>query len=143
MTDFLFVFVGAFVLNASLTFRSSDFWKRTFCKTYAIEEKTVNEKETEWKNLIGRYLVVYLLATAADWLQGAYVYVLYHAYSYTQYDIALLFIVGFGSSAVCGTAIGSLADRYGRRAFVVVYGLVYTVSCMTKRMWSKFVGALP
>lgn len=136
MTDFQLVFVGAFVLNATLTFRGSALWKRSWCKkSVGIETTTkpVNDKEAKWRSLISRYLCVYLLATTADWLQGAYVYVLYHAYSYTQYDIALLFIVGFGSSAICGTAIGSLADRYGRRTFVVVYGLVYAASCVTKR----------
>lgn len=93
-------------------------------------------KQLAWKNLIFRYLMVYLLATCADWLQGAYIYVLYHELGYTKYDIGVLFIAGFGSSAVFGSFIGGMADTKGRRLFVVVYGLAYALSCVTKRTYT-------
>ena len=138
MTNFLLAFAAAFVLNAALTLRSSDWWKLSFFPRKQVAEQEDDDtaiKNVLWKNLIFRYLVVYLLATAADWLQGAYIYVLYHAFGYTKYDIAVLFIAGFGSSAVFGSFIGGMADRKGRRLFVVVYGLVYAVSCVTKRKY--------
>lgn len=56
------------------------------------------DKSSVHKNLIRRYLIVYLLAALSDWLQGPYVYALYNAYGYSQHDIAILFVAGFGSS---------------------------------------------
>jgi hypothetical protein len=47
----------------------------------------------------------------ADWLQGPYVYAVYDSYGFNQGDIANLFIVGFGSSMIFGTIVGSLADK--------------------------------
>jgi hypothetical protein len=41
------------------------------------------------------YLVVYLLAMFADWLQGPYVYQLYDSYGFNQLQIAQLFVCGF------------------------------------------------
>lgn len=135
MTIFVLIFAGAFLLNAALTFRSSDLWKRWFDKALIEKDEASQSPESrkEWWNLVFRYLVVYLLATMSDWLQGPYVYALYHAYGYSQHDIAVLFIAGFGSSAVFGSFIGSMADRLGRRLFVVAYALIYAVSCLTKR----------
>lgn len=78
------------------------------------------------------YLAVYLLAVMADWLQGPYVYALYTEYGYEKKAIGQLFIAGFGSSAVFGTFVGSIADKYGRKMNVLVYALTYALSCATK-----------
>lgn len=112
MTNFIAVFAAAFVMNALLTFRSSDQWKKWFDKALVERDAASNppENKGEWWNLLFRYLVVYLLATMSDWLQGPYVYALYHAYGYSQHDIAVLFIAGFGSSAIFGSFIGGMAD---------------------------------
>lgn len=83
--------------------------------------------------LLRKYLVVYLLAAMSDWLQGPYVYALYDAYGYSQHDIAVLFVAGFGSSMVFGSFVGGMADVGGRRRFVVIFAIVYALSCMTKR----------
>ena len=61
--------------------------------------------------LLRKYLVVYLLAALSDWLQGPYVYALYDAYGYSQHDIAVLFVAGFGSSMVFGSFVGGMADQ--------------------------------
>jgi len=82
--------------------------------------------------LLRKYLVVYLLAVFSDWLQGPYVYALYDAYGYSQHDIAVLFVAGFGSSMVFGTFIGGMADEGGRRKFVILFAIIYALSCMTK-----------
>lgn len=62
--------------------------------------------------LLRKYLVVYLLAALSDWLQGPYVYALYDAYGYSQHDIAVLFVAGFGSSMVFGSFVGGMADQW-------------------------------
>lgn len=56
------------------------------------------------------YLLVYLLANGADWLQGPYVYALYEHYGHDKDKIATLFVAGFISSMLFGTFAGSLAD---------------------------------
>jgi len=78
------------------------------------------------------YLVVYLLAMAGDWLQGPYVYALYEYYQMTKHDIEVLFVAGFGSSMIFGTFIGSIADKYGRKANCILYGVLYGLACVTK-----------
>ena len=55
------------------------------------------------------YLVVYLLAVFADWLQGPYVYELYVYYGFDKGQISELFVCGFGSSMIVGTFVGGLA----------------------------------
>ncbi len=78
------------------------------------------------------YLLVYLLAVAADWVQGPYVYALYTHYGYSKRDIGLLYIAGFASSAIFGTLVASVADKYGRRNNAVMYCIMYILSCLTK-----------
>ena len=46
----------------------------------------------------------------SDWLQGPYLYTLYESYDFQIQDIALLFIIGFVSSAVFGTLVANTAD---------------------------------
>ena len=49
--------------------------------------------------------------SAADWLQGPYVYALYEHYGMTPHQIEQLFVGGFGSSMIFGTVVGSFADK--------------------------------
>lgn len=78
------------------------------------------------------YLVVYYLAMLADWLQGPYVYALYESYGFSSYDIAVLFVGGFGSSMLFGTFAGAAADRIGRKKCGLLYAVLYILSCVTK-----------
>mmetsp|Transcript_22665 Transcript_22665/g.56735 ORF Transcript_22665/g.56735 Transcript_22665/m.56735 type:complete len:468 (-) Transcript_22665:266-1669(-) len=78
------------------------------------------------------YLLVYLCAVMGDWLQGPYVYALYTMYKFTKQEIGILFIVGFGSSAIFGPFAGTWADKYGRKISCVLYCVLYIFSCMTK-----------
>jgi len=83
-----------------------------------------------------KYVLVYLVMMAADWMQGPYVYALYKYYGYGIADIGVLFIIGFGSSMVFGTLVGSAADKFGRKKLCLVFGLLYSLSCMTKHVKS-------
>ena len=96
----------------------------------AASDAAANIRHTQ---LLRKYLVVYLLAAMSDWLQGPYVYALYDAYGYSQHDIAVLFVAGFGSSMVFGSFVGGMADQGGRRRFVILFAIIYALSCMTKR----------
>eukprot|EP00201_Polytomella_parva_P001686 CAMPEP_0175080296 /NCGR_PEP_ID=MMETSP0052_2-20121109/25415_1 /TAXON_ID=51329 ORGANISM="Polytomella parva, Strain SAG 63-3" /NCGR_SAMPLE_ID=MMETSP0052_2 /ASSEMBLY_ACC=CAM_ASM_000194 /LENGTH=734 /DNA_ID=CAMNT_0016350953 /DNA_START=91 /DNA_END=2295 /DNA_ORIENTATION=- len=82
--------------------------------------------------LRNNYILVYSLMMAGDWLQGPYVYALYEAYGFSVRDIGRLFIAGFGASMIIGTVAGSLADKYGRRLFALIYAAMYAASCLTK-----------
>ncbi|KYQ90310.1 hypothetical protein DLAC_08912 [Tieghemostelium lacteum] len=68
----------------------------------------------------------------ADWLQGPYVYALYESYGFDKHQIAILFIIGFFSSMVFGAIVGPIADRYGRKLMIVLFGFLYAGSCLTK-----------
>eukprot|EP00434_Breviolum_minutum_P037810 symbB.v1.2.033527.t1/scaffold4171.1/size43550/2 len=91
------------------------------------------------------YLAAYLCAMMADWLQGPFVYALYDKYGFSREDNASLFVAGFGSSALFGTFVGSLADKYGRRNFAGLYCVLYLMSCLTKHFnsfWMLMVGRI-
>eukprot|EP00419_Tripos_fusus_P082601 CAMPEP_0172939470 /NCGR_PEP_ID=MMETSP1075-20121228/223546_1 /TAXON_ID=2916 /ORGANISM="Ceratium fusus, Strain PA161109" /LENGTH=525 /DNA_ID=CAMNT_0013800861 /DNA_START=65 /DNA_END=1643 /DNA_ORIENTATION=+ len=78
------------------------------------------------------YLFGFFLAMLADWLQGPFVYALYQGYGIDHTHNGYLFVAGFGSSALFGTFVGSLADKYGRRKFVILYCVLFGVHCATK-----------
>lgn len=106
------------------------------------DSKTPEEKH---KALLVRYLAVYLLATCSDWFQGPYVYALYDGYGFSQHDIAVLFVAGFGSSMIFGSFVGGMADSGGRKKYVLVYVVVYILSCLTKhsnQFWILMIGRL-
>jgi len=92
-----------------------------------------------------QWLAVYFVVMFSDWLQGPYVYALYSSYGFSKKDIAILFIVGFGSSSVVGTFVGALADKYGRKRLCVYFGVLYGIACVTKLstdFWVLLVGRL-
>ncbi|XP_028407733.1 molybdate-anion transporter-like isoform X2 [Dendronephthya gigantea] len=86
----------------------------------------------EFKRFQKIYITVYLLATAADWLQGPHVYVLYESYGLSSKEIGELFVGGFASSMIFGTFIGSLADKCGRKLNCLIYAVLYGAACVTK-----------
>eukprot|EP00588_Corethron_pennatum_P001556 CAMPEP_0194284130 /NCGR_PEP_ID=MMETSP0169-20130528/26806_1 /TAXON_ID=218684 /ORGANISM="Corethron pennatum, Strain L29A3" /LENGTH=458 /DNA_ID=CAMNT_0039029863 /DNA_START=72 /DNA_END=1448 /DNA_ORIENTATION=- len=83
------------------------------------------------------YLPGFLLAMLADWLQGPFVYALYEGYGIDREHNGYLFVGGFGASAVVGTVVGSLADKFGRRKFAILYCVIYFGHCATKH-WGFF-----
>ena len=86
---------------------------------------------------------------AADWLQGPYLFHLYHSYGFTVGQISNLFIVGYGTSMVFGVGCGILADNYGRRKICMLYVAAYCLSCLTKHsasygvlLFGRFLGGI-
>nr|XP_058958611.1 molybdate-anion transporter-like isoform X1 [Pocillopora verrucosa] len=57
----------------------------------------------------------------------------------TSKQINQLFVVGFGSSMVFGTVVGSFADRLGRKFNCILYGVLYGVDCLSKHVPSYWV----
>lgn len=91
-----------------------------------------NGKSAEFQAFQWKFIFVYITAVAGDWLQGPYVYALYDHYGYTKGEIGVLFTVGFLASAVVGTFVAGLSDRIGRKKLCIVYGVIYSASCITK-----------
>jgi MFS transporter, MFS domain-containing protein family, molybdate-anion transporter len=100
-----------------------------YYRTYA---STAVAATPEFRRFQRNFLVVYLIMLMADWLQGPYVYALYQQYGFSKGDIGILFIVGFGSSLLFGTVVGSFADRFGRRLNCLLFVVLYVASCVTK-----------
>ncbi|CAG0899302.1 unnamed protein product [Cyprideis torosa] len=78
------------------------------------------------------YCIVYFLAVFADWLQGPYVYKLYSYYGFGEFEIAVLYIIGFAVSATLGTFTGPLADKFGRKRMCLIFCVLYGLTCLTK-----------
>jgi MFS family permease len=144
MAPFSSILGCTLIVNAAATFRSSNQWnkyKHLFGFSRDVDTGVEEDKSADTSNpvliakhaaLLKKYLAVYLLSALSDWLQGPYVYALYDEYGYSQHEIAVLFVAGFGSSMVFGTFIGGLADSCGRRKFTILFALVYIASCLTK-----------
>ena len=162
MTDYNLIFGAVLLFNVLVTFRASSYWKKYFPSDKPANDDDGQEEDPSplikegdssdleqgdksssaasdaaadirHSQLLRKYLIVYLLAAASDWLQGPYVYALYDAYGYSQHEIAVLFVAGFGSSMVFGSFVGGMADQGGRRRFVIIFAIIYALSCMTKR----------
>lgn len=58
-----------------------------------------------------RYLIGYAMAVFGDWVQGPYLYALYDSFGYSRTAIAFFYIIGYASSLIFGTIVGSLADK--------------------------------
>ena len=163
MTNYNLIFGVVLFFNVVFTFRASSYYKKYFSSesnsspeakseelaplsgedhgddlekgeeppaSNAASDSALNLRHAQ---LLRKYLIVYLLAALSDWLQGPYVYALYDAYGYSQHEIAVLFVAGFGSSMVFGSFIGGMADQCGRRKFIILFAVIYALSCMTKR----------
>eukprot|EP00484_Ammonia_sp_Unknown_P025559 CAMPEP_0197029726 /NCGR_PEP_ID=MMETSP1384-20130603/9116_1 /TAXON_ID=29189 /ORGANISM="Ammonia sp." /LENGTH=481 /DNA_ID=CAMNT_0042458945 /DNA_START=43 /DNA_END=1488 /DNA_ORIENTATION=- len=78
------------------------------------------------------YIVIFLLVMLADWMQGPYVYKLYASYGIDTREIAILFVIGFGTSGITGAFIGSFADKFGRKFMCSSFCVLYAICCATK-----------
>ncbi|KAF9926192.1 hypothetical protein BGZ65_007387 [Modicella reniformis] len=91
---------------------------------------TTTDSFTKFRN---NYLAVYLTVMMSDWLQGPYLYELYsQSYGFNMYDIAVLFITGFVSSAVFGTVIANTADVWGRKRMALLFCCTSSAASMIR-----------
>ncbi|KAJ4456276.1 putative molybdate-anion transporter [Paratrimastix pyriformis] len=77
-----------------------------------------------------KYLAGYLLVAAGDWFQGPYLYALYVSDSLSSFSITCLYLLGYTSALVVGTAVGSLGDRVGRKRNSMLAAIFYIFSCV-------------
>ncbi|KAJ7136634.1 DUF791-domain-containing protein [Mycena epipterygia] len=82
-------------------------------------------------SLTRQYLTVYAIVMGADWLQGPYVYSLYHEqYNFPERIVAILFVTGFVSAGLAAPLIGVWADQHGRKRLCLVFCATYTAACV-------------
>ena len=115
----------------------------------ADKSSAITEATPEFQAFQRSYLIVYVVGEGgfsfsvfsslicsvvmlSDWLQGPYVYALYHEYGFSAAQIAQLFVAGFSSSMVAGTFAGGVADKWGRKRGALAFCVVYGLSCISK-----------
>lgn len=76
------------------------------------------------------FIPIYLLIVLGDWLQGPYLYRLYHYYGYVEGQVAIIYVSGLVSSALFFPAKDAIANKLGRRKTAVLFCLLYAVSCL-------------
>jgi MFS family permease len=96
----------------------------------------------EFAALRRRYLFGYIPAMLADWIMGAHIYALYRSRGFSVGGVALLFLVGFGSSMTLGTSLAAATDRHGRRRGCLWYAVTYGASALCNNGTSWWLLAL-
>ena len=77
-----------------------------------------------------KYIPLYLLIVLGDWLQGPYLYRLYHYYNFVETQVAIIYVCGMVSSALFFPAKDLIANQLGRRKTIVLFCLLYSLSCL-------------
>ncbi|KAM3657309.1 molybdate-anion transporter [Ammospiza nelsoni] len=77
-----------------------------------------------------RFLLGYLPALAADWLQGPLLFQLLHSRGFLRSQIAALYSCGFASNVAFGLVSGLFVDRLGRKKSCVLSSGLCSVSCL-------------
>ncbi|NXL17285.1 MFSD5 protein, partial [Setophaga kirtlandii] len=77
-----------------------------------------------------RFLLGYLPALAADWLQGPLLFQLLHSRGFLRSQIAALYSCGFASNVAFGLISGVFVDWLGRKKSCVLSSGLCSVSCL-------------
>ena len=77
-----------------------------------------------------RFIPIYLLAVLGDWLQGPYLYRLYHHHGYIERQVAIIYICGLASSALFSPCKDYFSNKFGRRKTIQLFSLLYSLSCL-------------
>ncbi|EFI26999.1 major facilitator superfamily transporter domain-containing protein 5 [Coprinopsis cinerea okayama7 len=82
-------------------------------------------------NLVAVYRKLIGNLEGADWLQGPYVYSLYHEqYEIPERTVAVLFVTGFLSAGLAAPFVGAWADQHGRKRLCLAFCVTYTLACL-------------
>ncbi|KAK3195961.1 hypothetical protein K4F52_000828 [Lecanicillium sp. MT-2017a] len=78
------------------------------------------------------FFLPYIMAVAADWLQGPHIYAIYkYEKQLPEKLVAALYATGFASGGISASFAGSLADRFGRKKACLLYCVLYVITCLT------------
>ncbi len=133
----LFNTVFAALLVQAIAFKLINLAK---CGTKSHSEELTNTKDfkpVSVQRLQLRYLIAFWLLRMADWLQGPYFFEVFSSKILSNGQqpsldlISRLFLVGFGTTAICGPFIGRLIDKFGGRVGTILYTLFYSLSSLS------------
>ncbi len=77
-----------------------------------------------------RYIPIYLLAVLGDWLQGPYLYRLYHHHGYIERQVAVIYVCGLVSSALFSPCKNYFGNKFGRCKTIQLFSFLYSLSCL-------------
>ena len=101
-------------------------------------DKKSNVKPPSVTSLQKRFLLVFWLLRAADWLQGPYFYQVYSSKMMNGQALSLawvsrLFLTGFASTALMGPLMGRATDQYGRKKATQAFTVLYALAALTTK----------
>ncbi|KAJ3375036.1 hypothetical protein GGF31_005758 [Allomyces arbusculus] len=98
--------------------------------THAAGNDHANDQARSFSAFQTNYVAVFVLVHASDWLFGPYLYAVYLEHGLDLSWIAALNMIGFLSSGILGSFIGSLSDKWGRKRLCLLYPVVMCASCL-------------
>lgn len=102
------------------------------------QESASQQERRAVLSLQRRFLPVFWLLRAADWLQGPYFYEVYatKVFGGKQASLELvsrLFLAGFASTALFGPSAGRLVDANGRKLGTLCFTALYSAAALSTR----------
>ena len=116
----------------NIIFLSSDGDRKDTPATSSKSNQSKHLKYIEFKQFQKQYILAFTIAMLSDWMQGPYVYKLYHQFGFTTQEIAYIYILGSFTGALTGVFVGSFSDKFGRKFACLLFCLLYGLSCLTK-----------
>lgn len=130
MEQYAIYFAALLFFNAALTYHRRQVDKHAAAQeslTLPSSENLIAATRFKWE-----YFSLWTLVMAADWLQGPYMYTLYkHEKGISEQTVAALFTTGYVTAGITASFVGSLADRYGRKAGCLTFCVAYGASCLS------------
>jgi Sugar-tranasporters, 12 TM len=83
----------------------------------------------DFKEFQGTFLRVYLIALLTEWLQGAFIFMLMHAYAHGPGQIASIFLVGVSTQLVAAVLLEAFGSVLPNKAWCVACLGLQAASC--------------
>ena len=89
------------------------------------QEKATNPQFVQFQR---PYVLLYAVAVLGDWLQGPYLYKLYHYHGFLESQVAVIYVFGIISNVLFTPIKEIVADRMGRKATAIAFAALYALS---------------
>ena len=73
-------------------------------------------------------MLLYAVAVLGDWLQGPYLYKLYHYHGFLESQVAVIYVSGIVSNVLFTPMKEVVADRMGRKKTAIAFAALYAFS---------------
>ena len=92
--------------------------------------KDGSAKNPTFIQFLRSYIPFYIIIVLGDWLQGPYLYRLYHYHGFVETQVAIIYVCGMVSSALVFPAKDVIANSLGRKRTIIASCVLYAVSCL-------------